>query len=134
MKSQTSRNVSVARPAASRSAVSNGRRLFAEGDGRGPWARRFRDIVELHADDLGGLTFMSEAQMSLIRRAACIEVELEKLEGELANGGDVNLDVYGRSANSLRRILESLGIERVAKNVTPSLADIIARHSNPAGA
>jgi hypothetical protein len=61
------------------------------------------------------MAFMSEAQLSLIRRGACLEVELERLEGELANGGDVNLDVYGRSANSLRRILESLGIERKAR-------------------
>ena len=84
---------------------------------------------------MGGSERMSEAQLSLIRRAATLEVELERLEGRLATGDeDVSLDAYQRAANSLRRLLESLGLERKAKDVTPSLADIIARHSKVAEA
>lgn len=31
-------------PPAQRSRVTNGRAMFVEGDGRGPWARRRRDL------------------------------------------------------------------------------------------
>jgi hypothetical protein len=61
----------------------------------------------------------------LIRRVATFEIELEKLEGRMSMGEDVNLDLYSRVSGQLRRILETLGIERVAKDLTPTLVDII---------
>lgn len=109
------------RAPATRSAVTNGRKLFVDGDGRGPWARRWRDLVELHAGDLGGADVLSEAQMSLVRRASTIEIELEAMEGRLSEGKDANLDAYARAAGHLRRILESLGIERAKRDLTPDL-------------
>lgn len=115
-------------PSRQRSRVTNGRSAFVEADARGPWARRFRDLVELHTADLGDAAHLSEAQKSLIRRAATIEAELEKLEGHLAAGSAVDLDGYGRCAGQLRRILETIGIERRARDATPSIADIIRRH------
>lgn len=106
------------RPLTVRSAVSNGRRMFAVGgDGRGPWARRHRDLIELHTDDLGGPAALSEAQASLIRRAATIEVELERMEAKLSEGEEADLDAYGRITGQLRRTLETLGINRRAKEV-----------------
>ena len=69
---------------------------------------------------------MSEAQRSLIRRVATFEIELEKLEGRLSQGEEINLDVYSRVSGQLRRILETLGIERVARDITPTLSDIVA--------
>jgi hypothetical protein len=112
----------------SRSKVTNGRGLFVEADGRSAWARRARDLAEAHVADLGGVERLSEAQRQLVRRAVAMEIELEKMEGQLAEGAAVDLDSYGRNANSLRRILVTIGLDRVAKNATPSLADIIARH------
>jgi hypothetical protein len=114
-------------PKKQRSRVTNGRSHFVTADARGPWARRFRDLVELHVADLGGEGLLSEAQKSLIRRAATIETELEKLEGQLALGDPVNIDAYGRSAGQLRRILETLSLKRTARDVTPTLAEIAAR-------
>ena len=101
-----------------RSAVTNGTRLFVEGSMLSAWTRRYADLVAGHCSDYGGRETLSEAQFSLIRRA--IEVELETLEGRLSRGESVNLDHYGRGASHLRRILESLGLERKARNVTPS--------------
>jgi hypothetical protein len=88
--------------------------------------------MELHADDLGGMSALSEAQVSLIRRAVTIEVELEKAESNLANGGDADLDAYSRSAGHLRRILESLGLKRVKRDVTPDLATYLASKAREA--
>lgn len=111
-----------------RSKVTNGRRCFVEGDGKSAWARRWRDIVALHSDDLGGAQFLSESQSSLVRRAAALETELEKLEGRMSLGADVDLDQYARTASHLRRILETLGVARVKKDVTPSIADLVSQH------
>ena len=116
---------SVARPSKIRSAVTNGRRLFVEGgDGRGPWARRWRDLVELHANDLGGMDFISAAQRALIRRASTIEIELEQQEARLSVGEEVDIETFGRMSGHLRRLLETLGIRREARQVE-TLADYL---------
>jgi hypothetical protein len=116
----------VGPPSRQRSAITNGRRLFADGDGRSPWSRRLRDLIELHAADLGGADILSEAQASLIRRAAVIEVELERMEGRLSAGEVVDLDQYTRAVGHLRRVLETLGIERTKRDVTPTLSEYLA--------
>ncbi len=116
------------RGANARSKVTNGVRLLPGLDGRSTWSRRFHDLVSLHAQDAGGVDSLSEAQVSLIRRAAALEVTLENLELDMACGREVDLDQYSRCAGHLRRILETVGIRRVAREVSPSLADIIAGH------
>jgi hypothetical protein len=109
-----------------RSAVTNGKRLFVTGDGNTAWARRYRDLCVCHATDLGGHDRLSEAQLSLIRRASAIEIELELMEGKLSMGTAIDLDLYTRSAGHLRRIFEVIGIERKARDVTPSVSDYVA--------
>lgn len=118
------------------SAVTSGRKLFVLGDSNSSWSRRYSDLVRLHAQDLSGGVDLSQAQQSLIRRAAAIECELELMEGKLSLGQEVDLDLFTRSTSHLRRILETLGIERRPHNVTPpsltELADTIEREA-PAG-
>jgi hypothetical protein len=103
-----------------RSRVTNGRLL--PGDNRGIWVRRCKDLIELHLSDLGGEANCSAAEKSLIRRVAVLSVELEQLEQKFAIAGEASpnqLDLYGRSAGNLRRILETLGLERRARDITP---------------
>ena len=111
------------RPAAHRkrprSAVTSGRKAFIAGDPNSAWARRFHDLVRGHVSDLGGRSTMSEAQFALCKRAAGLECELEQMEGRMSQGEEINLDSYGRAASHLRRILETLGLERKARDVTP---------------
>jgi len=89
-----------------------------------------RDVIELHISDLGGLENASEAERSIIRRAATLTIELERLEAKfstLPNGPrDSDLDMYQRCSNSLRRLLESIGIQRRPRDVTPSLEAYLA--------
>ena len=68
--------------------MTNGKQMFVDGDGRSPWARRWKDLCELHARDISpnGAIHLSEAQRSLIRRTATIEIELEAVEGKLSEG------------------------------------------------
>jgi hypothetical protein len=98
-------------------------------DGRTVWARRLRDLIELHLNDMGGPEAVSQAQHSIIRRAATLTVELERLEAKFANAGMAEageLDLYQRTAGNLRRLLESVGLERKARNVTPGLREYLA--------
>ena len=119
-----------------RSAVTNGERAFVLGDGNSPWARRQRDLIALHLADLGGEERLSENQLSLCRRAATLETELEMLEGQLSLGKVADLDLYTRLSGNLRRILESLGLERVARPVndgSTELSDYFAKPIPRAG-
>jgi hypothetical protein len=111
------------RPAALRSRVTNGKALFVNGDGRSPWARRLRDIIDLHVIDQGGADAITEAKRSLIRRAGTITTELERIEARFATdtAKDGDFAAYTTGANALRRILESIGLDRIPRDVTPTL-------------
>ena len=65
---------------------------------------------------MGGKDYISEAQKSLIRRASTLEIELEQMEAAMSEGVVVDPELYGRVASHLRRILESIGIPRVARD------------------
>ena len=109
-----------------RSRISNGKALLHGVDGRSVWARRFRDLIVLHVDDSG--PDVSEAKRSIIRRASALEVELERLEAKFALAGEADaadLDLYQRASNTMRRHLESVGLERVPRDVSPPLVDYL---------
>lgn len=116
------RNVDATRR--KRSAVTNGTRAFIEGDGNSPWYRRMKDIAQAHVYDLGGPECLSQAQISLCRRAAVLECELERIEGQLSLGVEADLDAYNRISGGLRRILETIGLKRRPRDITPTLDDI----------
>jgi hypothetical protein len=126
------------RPAAERaprqrSRVTNGKSLFVSGDGNSAWTRRYRDLVRGHANDCGGEDLLSESEKSLIKRASAIECELEAMEGRLSRGETVDLDKFTRAASHLRRILETLGLERRQRDITPTLEQYAARSVETAG-
>jgi hypothetical protein len=111
-----------------RSAVSNGNRLLAGVDGRNAWARRCRDVISEHLADRGGIDNCSAPERSIIRRAATLTVELERMESDFALAGEAQpdqLELYQRTANSLRRLLEAVGLERRAKTIVPSLSEYL---------
>jgi hypothetical protein len=100
-----------------RSRVGNGKVLLPMTDGRSLTARRFQDLYEDMGADLGGLDLLSEGKKQLIRRAAILSAESERQEAEWANGRPFDLAAYATLTNCLRRVLESLGTERVARPV-----------------
>jgi hypothetical protein len=108
-----------------RSSVTNGSKLLAGIDGRSGWVRRCKDVIAAHLSDIPDPT---AAERSLIRRAAVLTTELERLEVTFATAGEANpeaLDLYGRTSGNLRRLLEAVGLQRRAREVGPTLADII---------
>ena len=108
--------------------MTNGSTVLPGIDGRSTWARRLRDLIALHTEDLGGQDYVTAAEASIIRRAATITVELERLELRFATAGEADpqtLDQYQRAANSLRRLLEAVGLKRRITDVTPDLGTYI---------
>src|SRR5258705_10925419 len=69
-----------------RSKLSNGSKLLPMTDGRSATARRFKDLVEDIAADLGGKDHLSESQRQLIRRAAMLSAEAERMVALAARG------------------------------------------------
>jgi hypothetical protein len=43
----------------------------------------------------------------------------------MSQGEQVDLDRYGRAASHLRRLLETLGLERKPRDIGPTLSDIL---------
>ena len=94
-------------------------------DRRGPIARRFKDVVQLVTSDLGGPTALSENQRQLIRRIASMSVWCESVEAKMADGDEIDIDKFQRTSNSLRRLCESIGLERRQRDVGPDLGHIL---------
>jgi hypothetical protein len=119
----------VDRKSHARSRVTNGNELLPGIDGRGIYARRARDLVALFVSDLGGIDAASEAEKAIVRRASILCVELENLEVQFAKAGAAEpaaLDLYQRTSNSLRRLLEGVGLRRRPKDVTPDLPSYLS--------
>lgn len=111
-----------------RSAVTSGRLLFVDGDPNSAWSRRYHDLIVGHVQDLdpsGRGSSLSEAQHSLIRRASSIECELERLDGMLSRGVEVDLCAYATVSGQLRRIFETIGLERKQKDIGPTLGELM---------
>ena len=111
-----------------RARITNGKTLLPNVDGRSAWARRFRDIVSAYASDQGGDDHLSQGRRSIIRRCACLQTELEILETKFALAGGAeagDLDLYQRAAGNLRRLIDSLGMDRKPRDIT-SLGDILS--------
>lgn len=109
------------RKSSGRSRITNGTATVAA-DGRTIWVRRLRDLIEAHEQDLGGTDNLNQAQRSLVRRAATLSVELERMEATFATAGKItaeDLDSYQRASNTLRRHLEVLGLREPGQRQMP---------------
>jgi hypothetical protein len=111
-----------------RSRVTNGTALLPGVDGRSAWMRRCKDIIAAHVSDLGGEDNISAAERSIVRRASVMTVELERLEAKFAAAGEASerdLDLYIRASGHLRRLLETIGLKRRARDIGPTLGDLL---------
>jgi hypothetical protein len=119
------RSTSGDRPARKdqRSAVTNGKRLHVVRPGDTAWSRRFRDVLAEIISDMGR-EGLSEGQRQLARRAATISIICERLEGEVAAGHEIDLEVFGTLTDRLGRCFNRLGLKRVQRQV-PSLAEYL---------
>jgi hypothetical protein len=115
------------RPSRRRSAVTNGTRLHVRPPGDTAWARRFADLLSQITADISpdGAGSLTEAQRQLARRAALLCIECERLESKSVSGEAIDLDSYGALTDRIGRAFQRLGLKRVARSVTPTLADLL---------
>jgi hypothetical protein len=109
-----------------RSRLTNGTDLLPSTDGRSTWARIMRDTIGAMMAHLGGEDYATEPQRMLSRRAGALEAELVHLEDGFARCRSegrapemADLDLYSRMSSAQRRLLEAIGLGRVARDVTP---------------
>jgi hypothetical protein len=84
------------------------------------------------AEHLGGADFISEPEAIVIRRIAVFEAEMQIMEEKINQNRQQNLpmdekflDLYSRLANAQRRFLETVGMKRTPKDVTPTLSEYV---------
>ena len=129
--SSADRAVVERHPSKQKSRVTNGKRYFVEADQRGPWARRWRDVLGEIISNLGGAGLLSEGQKQLARRCATIAIACEKMEGEAAQGNEIDLDAYGTLTDRLGRALQRLGLKRQARDITLPLRERLVLGDGP---
>jgi hypothetical protein len=123
-----------ARRKSGRSRISNGTgSMLPTTDGRSLWARIRRDTFNAIVQMCGGADMVSETQALMARRVGTLEAELVHIEDSFAAiraaGGEPDpnkLDLYGRLADRQRRLSDPLGWQRRQRDITPSLAEIVA--------
>lgn len=73
--------------------------------------------------DLGGRDQLSRAELELVDRAAGLATRLNAADAEMLEGMPQSLSAadYATLANSLNRILTTLGLKRRQKDITPDL-------------
>jgi hypothetical protein len=114
-----------------RSRISNGRSLLSDVDHRSAAMRRLKDLVSDHISDLGGADAISSSERVLVRRAAMLCLQCELMESHWnAEGGEADtkqIETYQRCVNTLRRTLESLGLGRRPRDITPDYRGLVKR-------
>jgi hypothetical protein len=103
-----------------RSRISNGTALLPGIDGRSAAARRYKDLVHAFVSDAGGADVCSEVKLGLIRRLASVTVQSEMLEAKMASGIDIDVGTLCTLASTVVRLSQRLGLNRVARDVTPA--------------
>jgi hypothetical protein len=113
---------------AARTHATDGRELLPDIPPDNPWRIRYERTLARHVADLGGEQNLSAQEFAILKHACVLSIELDSLAMNFARKGKADavlLDLYGRTANTLRRQLEALGLNRRARDVTPSLSEYL---------
>lgn len=118
-----------------RSALTNGKHVLQDIDHRSAEMRRLRDLLSSHVSDLGGEANISHSERLLVSRASMLSLLAEMQERGFVKANMVvkaaELDQYVRVVNTLRRLCETLGLQRRQKDITPDLQTYIRSKVRP---
>jgi hypothetical protein len=82
-------------------------------------------INEIEAD-YGGSDRLSTGERQLIQRAAVLGAVLTDTESRWIESGKIDPTQYCTVVNAQRRVLETIGLRRRPRDVTPSVAEYVA--------
>jgi hypothetical protein len=94
-------------------------------DGRTRARKSFDAIAEGIAADLGGSEELSTVQRHLIEAFAGCAIVLQALNARILLGQPVDIADQASAASTLVRLAARIGVERQAKDITPTLGDLI---------
>jgi len=102
-------------------------------DGRTIAAKRARDTISAIEADLGGAENLTTSMRQIIESAAVTSVMVADLGSRWLSGEQIDLALFCTLGNAQRRLFETIGLSRVPKNVTPTLAQYLeAKKKNEA--
>jgi hypothetical protein len=108
-------------------------------NGMTAWNRAVREVYGAMARHLGGEDMITTPETLLIRRIAVFEAEMRLMEAKIAadrqakrDPDEKYIDLYSRLVNAQRRLLETVGMKRVPKDVTPTLHEYLNRKPDEA--
>lgn len=101
--------------ASSRSAITNLKRLHDGVDGKSAGARRFKDLIRSLSADFDGFEKLGEGDRALVRQAATLTMEAERMQAASVRGEAIDDDVLIRVTSTLRRVLSSIRARVPAK-------------------
>lgn len=95
---------------------------LADLDRRTSAYRETAKLIDELEEDLGGRDRLSTAERQLIQRAAVLGAMLEDQEVSWIGGKSLDVATYCTGINAQRRVLETIGLRRRARDITPSLS------------
>jgi hypothetical protein len=105
---------------------------LADLDGRTHAAKRARELIDAIHADLGGVDQLATGEQQIVQRASLLGCMAEDLEAKWLTGVSIDPAMLATLANAQRRLFESLGLQRRARDTTPTLAQYLARKSEAA--
>src|SRR5215470_2412263 len=94
-------------------------------DGRTNAAKAFDRLVRDIEVDLGGPDQLSTIERALVEAFAGAAVTLQHLNTRLALGQEIDLGQYAQVVSAMVRVASRLGLRRRARDLTPSLSDLL---------
>jgi hypothetical protein len=88
--------------------------------------RRCAELIAHVERDLGGPGRLSTAQQQLIRHAALTTGMIEDLGSRWLSGEAIDPTMFATLTNSARRLFETVGLQRVPREVVPTVDRYLA--------
>jgi hypothetical protein len=102
-----------------------GRHLLPRVDQRSLPYQRYKAIVSQMAVEQGGIESLTAARTQLIKRFAAASILAEQLEVRIARGEPVSISEHSQLSSTLVRLAQRLGLDRISRDVTPTLAELL---------
>jgi len=96
-------------------------------DGRTNAAKAFDRLVADIESDLGGHDQLSAIEVALVEAFAGAAVTLQHLNTQLALGQPIDLSQHAQAVGAMVRVASRLGLQRRARDVGPTLGEILRR-------
>ena len=80
--------------------------------------RETRKLIDELEEDLGGRDRLATGERQLIQRAAVLGAVLTDTESKWIGGEPIDITAYCTVVNAQRRLLETIGLRRVPRDVT----------------